>query len=468
MDIKQFIGVLRAHWVLILASVALFTAAAGVYAWTREPVYAAHTQLFVSASSASDLSPDQVYQGDLAAQSRAESYARIIPSPPVANAVIDTLDLDMSTQAVQQAITATVPAGTVLIDITVEDESPQLAKKIAKSLAVDIPEFVDTLEEPATPGEPATAEASPVDISVVSRPTVPTSPESPGKGVYLAVGAVVGFLIGVGAAVLRELLDRRIRDDDAAEAIAGAPVLGHVPRDPGAKVRPVVVVDDPDSPPAEAYRQLRTNLRVATIDSDRRSLLVTSAVPGEGKRLLTANLGFAFAQAGHHVVLVDADLRRPRLGPLLGLEPTLGLSDLLAGDMTEEEMHHERQLPLEVLPSGAPRRNPSELLESARFADLLDRLTQRADIVILDSPALLPVSDGAIMARSTAAILLVARISSTSAEELDMAAEALRAVGKRPVGAVLNGLPARTGRAYAYAPSGAAGEEAPAQPVWEY
>jgi succinoglycan biosynthesis transport protein ExoP len=460
MEIEQYVRMLRAHWVLIVAAVAVCTAAAGAYAWTREPVYAAHTQLFVSAKAAADLTPAEVYQGGLASQSRAESYARIVSSPPVAEAVIQELGLSESTQHVQSAITATVPAGTVLIDVTVEDESPQLAKDIADAVATQFPQFVNNLESP-------NSEESPVEVTVTSPAVMPRSAESPRKGLYLAGGALLGLILGVGAAVLRELLDRRIRDDEDAAAIAGAPVLGHIPHDSGARRRPLVVVDDADSPEAEAYRRLRTNLRVVTIDRGQRSLLVTSAVAGEGKTLIAANLGFAFAQAGHRVALVDADLRRPGLGRLLGLEPIPGLSELLSGDVSEEALHHEHELPLEVLTSGSPPPNPSELLESDRFAALVDKLTRRAEIVIFDSPALLPVSDAAVMARRCAAVLMVARVSSTRAEQLDAAAESLRAVGKQPVGAVLNGLPARIGRAYVYGTKDGVEAPAPAEPVWD-
>jgi capsular exopolysaccharide synthesis family protein len=458
MNLKQYLRVVRAHWVIMLAGVVLGVGAAAAYAWTREPVYAAHAQLLVSTRTTTGLSPSQVYQGSLAAESRAASYARVVNSPTLAEAVIDDLDLSRSTAKVQSAITATVLSGTSLIDVKIEDESAQLATDIAEALTDHIPAYVSTLES----GSP---EASPVEVTVTSAPEVPTSPESPGKGVYLAGGAVVGLILGLAAAVLRELLDRRVRDDEVAEAIAGAPVLSHIPHDSGAKKRPLVVVENADSPEAEAYRRLRTNLRVVTIDRGRRSVLVTSAVAGEGKTLLSANLAFAFAQAGHGVVLVDADMRRPGLARLLGLETSPGLSEVLSGAVPAEAFHREHELPLEVLTSGAPPSNPSELLESNRFGAVLDKLTRRAELVILDSPALLPVSDAAVMARSTAAVLMVARVSSTREEQLDIAAESLRAVGKQPVGAVLNGSSVRTGRAYRYGPSAAA--PAPAVPVWD-
>jgi succinoglycan biosynthesis transport protein ExoP len=487
MEIKQYIRVLRAHWVLILTTVVICTAALGAYAWTREPVYAAHTQLFVSATAEPGLTPSEVYQGGLASQARAESYARIASSPPVAEAVIQELGLARTPESIQSAISATVPAETVLIDVTVRDESPELAKEIADAVAVEFPRFVETLESspaaqgspPAAQGSPPAAQGSPaparspVEISVTSPAVLPTSPDSPPQGLYLAAGALLGLVLGVGGAGLRDLLDRRIRDEEGTEAIAGALVLARIPHDSGAKRRPLVVVEDANSPEAEAHRRLRTNLRVVTIDRGLRSLLITSAVQGEGKTLIAANLGLAFAQAEHRVVLVDADLRRPGLGRLLGLEPrpgsSPGLTNVLLGEVSDEDevLRHEHELPLEVLTSGAPPPNPSELLGSDRFSALLDRLTRRAEIVILDSPPLLPVSDAAVTARLAAAVLMVARVGSTRAEQLDAAADSLRAIGKEPVGAILNGLPSRIGRTYDYyGPHDAVEAPAPAAPAW--
>jgi succinoglycan biosynthesis transport protein ExoP len=465
MDLKQYVRALRAHSALIVASVVVCTAAAAIYGWTREPVYAATTQLFVSTTAdPSSLSSSEVYQGGLAAQSRAESYARIISSPPVAEAVVEDLGLDRSPEEIQQEISAAVPSGTVLIDVTVRDDSATGARDIARAVAEAFPPFVAELEG-ADPAE----ETPPVQVAVTAPATVPDSPESPNKALYVFGGVVLGLILGLGLAVLREVLDRRVRDSGDAEAIAGAPVLSHIPLDKGAKRRPLVVIDEPDSPQAEAYRRLRTNLRPVTIDDGRHSLLVTSAVPGEGKTLIAANLACAFAQAGHRAILVDGDLRRSQLTRMLGLDPTPGLSELLAGDTADDALRREHDLPLEVLAGGASPPNPSELLDSDRFETLLGALTRRAEIVIIDSPALLPVSDAAVMARSVAAVLMVARVSSTRAEQLDIAADSLRAVGKQAIGAVLNGLPARGGHDYVV--YGARGRReahaAAAAPAWD-
>lgn len=462
MEMRKYVRVLRAHRVLIGATVLLCAVLAGIYAVSRDAVYAAETQLFVSAKpSTASLTPSGIYQGGLASQSRAESYARIISSPPVAEAVIRRLDLPRSREYVQEAISATVPQDTVLIDVKVEDPSPKQAKAIADAVAAEFPKFVETLESSSG------AQGSPVELRVTSPAVEPTSPESPPTALYIFAGALLGLGLGVSAAVLREILDRRVRDDEDAGAIAGAPVLGHIPHDADADARPLVVVDDPDSPEAEAYRRLRTNLRAITIDRGQRSLLIASAVAGEGKTLIAANLGFAFAQAGHRVTLVDADLRRPTLSRLLGLEPEPGLSEVLSGDALYEVMHRELGPGMEVLTSGTLPPNPSELLASDIFGTLLDGLSRRSDIVIVDSPALMPVSDAAVMARVTDLVLMVARVSSTRTEDLETAAESLRTVGKPPVGAVLNGLAARLSREYIYGSNGPAPEAAPETVAWE-
>jgi non-specific protein-tyrosine kinase len=178
---------------------------------------------------------------------------------------------------------------------------------------------------------------------------------------------------------------------------------------------------------------------------------VSSAAAGEGKTLIVANLGVALAQAGAVVVLVDADMRRPRLADVLGLQPTLGLSDILTRDDVplETALHRHGTLPLEVLGSGALPPNPSDLLGSDRCEALLGTLTSRADIVIFDTPAMMPVSDAVILARPASGLVLVARVPTTRAQELDSAADSLRSVGKRPVGVILNAVPARGNWPYA-------------------
>jgi polysaccharide biosynthesis transport protein len=256
---------------------------------------------------------------------------------------------------------------------------------------------------------------------------------------------LLGLVIGVGAAVIREALSRRIRDTEDVVALTGLPVLGGIAERRGAKRAPLIMLNRPTSVRAEEYRRVRTNLDALIRENEMRSFVVSSAAPGEGKTLIAANLGVAFAQSGHRVVLVDADLRRPRLADAMGLAPGRGLSDVLEHSLPVEHALSSRpDLPLEVLAAGTPPWNPSELLGSRRFAAVLDELSARADLVILDTPALLPTTDAAVVARLTAGAVLVARAGSTRSYQLLRAVESVVSVEARVLGVVINRLPPRS------------------------
>jgi capsular exopolysaccharide synthesis family protein len=191
---------------------------------------------------------------------------------------------------------------------------------------------------------------------------------------------------------------------------------------------------------AEEYRRLRTNLSVLQLAPERRAFVVSSAVESEGKSHTVANLGIVVAQAGFSVVLVDANLRRPKLGELFGLSSGAGLTDVLLGDVPLSTALHvwNESLPLKVLCAGRSAANPSELLGSEPFTAMLDALMGRADVVILDAPALLPFTDAAVLARLVSGVILVTRDASTSAEDLATATRSVRAVDETVRGVVLN------------------------------
>jgi succinoglycan biosynthesis transport protein ExoP len=449
MDVNEYVGLLRRHSVLIVVSLLVCAAAAGIFAWTQTPIYSARTQLFVSTRAVS-ADPGQTYEGGLFSQQRVLSYAQIVSSPPVMRAVIKELRLPESIQQLQAKIHTSVPTGTVLINATVRDRSPQRTKAVADAVAEQFSRFVSTLETPDG------GSGSPVKVSITSPAQLPIEPVSPRKPLYLALGVLVGLALGVGGAVFKELLDDRVRGEDDAVAIVGAPVLGSIAEDPRAKKRPLSVVSESFSLQAEAYRRLRTNLDVLSRDNNPRSFVVSSAVASEGKTTVVANLGVAFAQAGYRVILVDADLRRPNLAEVMGLSSGVGLTDVLIKKMQVEAALQtwSLDLPLEVLGSGPEPPNPSELLGSQWFASMLKALGKRADLVILDAPALLLATDAAILARLTSGVILVSRVATTRAEQLDIAAQAVRTVDGQLLGVVLNRLPtrgARPRRHYGYA-----------------
>jgi polysaccharide biosynthesis transport protein len=201
-----------------------------------------------------------------------------------------------------------------------------------------------------------------------------------------------------------------------------------------------LISEDPHSPRAEAFRQLRTNIRFLSVDDRLRSLVVTSPSPDEGKTTVAANLAIALAQSGEQVILVDADLRRPRVAEVLGIKSSAGLTNVLLGlaHVDSALAPWQEGLPLRVLTSGEIPPNPSEILGSHRMESLLQELLQRANIVIFDSPSLLPVTDAAILSNITDGALLVVRSGKTKREALASGAEAVRAAGSQVLGVVLN------------------------------
>jgi succinoglycan biosynthesis transport protein ExoP len=451
-DLRQYARVLRAHWLLIGASLLYCTGVAAYLAWTHAPTYAAQIQLYVSsAPSKTDAGSAESYAAILLSQQQAVSYTPLVASPDVVRGVNKQLGSSLSVDDFRTKVTADRPEGTALINVTVKDGSPRFARSIADALGKQFPSYVGALETAK-----GRRNAS-VRVVVASPAQLPTGPVAPRKTLYLALGALLGLVLGVGGTVIREALSPRIRNAEDVAATTGLPVLGSISKRRLLRSKPLVMVDDPLSARAEEYRRVRTNLYPLIGGDKRPSFVVSSATAMEGKTFVASNLGIAFAQAGHRVVLVDANLRRPRLAEVMGLRPALGLTDVLADGVPVERALERWQdgLPLDLLAAGpqapgpsdllgAPSEmllgSPSELLGSRWFVEVLEELTARADIVILDTPPLLSTSDAAIIARLTSGVVLVARAGSTRVRQFTSAVGSLYTVESQVLGVIVTRL----------------------------
>ena len=307
--------------------------------------------------------------------------------------------------------------------------------------------------------------------------TVPEEPISPKPVRNAALGLVVGLLLGIGLAFLLEQLDTRVRRPDDVAAVLGQPILARIPhlsRDQ-AKAHQLVTLAHPADPVSEAFRLLRSNLSYMDVDHKARTIMVTSGLQGEGKSVLVANLAVTLALSGKKVVVVDADLRRPRQHRLFDLDNTVGASSLMAGaaqlaDSLQPVSVFPDEVPgaagagddfatwaagsrpvtrLWVLTSGPIPPNPGELVASNRFAELLSQLRAEADIVLVDSPALLAVGDTTALAAEVDGLIFLVDMEKARRQVLQASADQLYRLPCAMLGVAVR-LPTGTGRGEYY------------------
>jgi succinoglycan biosynthesis transport protein ExoP len=435
-DLRDYARLLRKRWLLVVVCVLLAVGAAAGLSQRQTPLYESTTQLFVSTSGSQSNASDAL-DGSLFSEARVKSYADIVGGPLLADAVAQDLGGGITSKQVEDDISATAVPNTVLLTVSVVDPSAATAKRIATDVGNRFPGLAQQIEAPTARG------SSPVKLSVVKPASTPGSPVSPKTERNLLLAFIVGLLLGVGLAVLRESLDNTVKLPSDVQALNGRSTLGLIGFDADAPKHPLILAQDPHSKRAEAFRQLRTNLQYVHVDKEPRSIVITSSLPDEGKSTTACNLAISIAQTGAKVLLVEADLRRPKAAEYLGLEGTIGLTTVLVGRVSlEHAVQHWANI-MDVLPSGAVPPNPSELLGSRNMEQLLARMEQSYDIVIIDTPPMLPVTDAAVLATKAAGSIIIVRHGKTKREHLRRSIEALDAVGGNLLGCVLNRTPRR-------------------------
>jgi receptor protein-tyrosine kinase len=443
---KQILAALRTGWWVILVALVLGGGAALTLTLVQTPLYASATQFFVSTTGNA---PNQALQGSQLSEQRASSYARLIVGEDVAERLVDRLELDMSAGELRREITANAVADTVLIDVTVTDSSPRRAQRIAEALGEVFPEYVTELETRGGGG------ASPVQVTITDQPGLSATAVSPDPVRNIVLGLLAGFLVGVAAAVARARLDRSVKDDDQLAELLGAPVVGHVLRDDKFAERHVME-RGAASRTAEDFRQLRNNLQWLNVDNPPKVIMITSALPSEGKTTTVVNLALALVDAGRSVAVVEADLRKPKVTEYLGLVGEVGLTNVLAGTVSLADViqrYDDRDL--WVVASGPKPPNPGELLASTQMQSLIEKLRGEYDYVLVDAPPVLLAADASGMAVHMDGVLLSVRYGLTRPEQLRQTAQVLERVRAKTLGVIFNIVPPKSdvaaGRGYGYA-----------------
>ena len=446
MSLSDYIQLVRRRWRIVALVALAATAIATALSLTAQPMYASSVQLFVSAGQTGNTFSNALAP-DLLTQQRITSYAQLASGRAVADAVVRDLNLRESPATLADRVSATVPTQTVLIAITVTDPNRSLVPQIADQVGFETARLIQHLESPGR-GAP-----SPVRARVAEPASVPGGAVSPKTPRNIAFGLVVGLALGLALALIREVLDTRIKTVDDVSEI-GLPLLGVIHYDRGIKSKPVLATTAMHPSVGEAFRQLRTNLQFLDYGDRPRSLLVASALPQEGKSTTVWNLAITLAAAGQRVMVVEADLRRPTLSrTYLGLGEEPGLSDVLIGNATfDQAMSSWMDGRLMLLPSGTIPPNPSELLGSRSMSGLVLQLCEHADLVVIDAPPLLPFADAAVLAAMAGSTLFVLRANSTRREHVRHARRLLEGVDAHVCGAVLTMAPRKgpEGQHYGY------------------
>ncbi len=497
MDLRRLIAVFRSWLPLIAAATVLAAATAFIVSSLQPKTFESRATLLVG-QSLSATNPD-VNQLQVAS-SLSGTYAAIAETRPILENVIEALGLEDAPKDLSDRIKIDVPRDSSLLIISAQDRDPDIAAAIANELGdqliaaspairgreAELQASIDRqlaatqdLIESTQDGIQALAAletrtaaqeselqglearlinlrstfASLLPLSSSSQSNVLTVvepaeasavPVAPSVLLNTLAAAALALLVVAGVAFLSEQLDDSIKDADAVREVTGLSNLGTINQMRGDRGRSeiyrMVTLLYPRSITAEAYRALRVNIEFASIDKPVQTLLVTSAAPGEGKTMTSANLAVVFAQAGRRVVLVDADLRWPAIHKYFDLANDRGLTTLLRGETTDLDVvsHATEQPNLRILTTGPLPPNPAEQLGSHRMQGVLELLRKNADIVIFDTPPLLAVADAAVVSAFADGTLLVIDSTHSHRRQVANASLSLTRAGANILGAVLN------------------------------
>jgi receptor protein-tyrosine kinase len=507
-DLADLLRVVRERWVWVALVVALMVTAALAYSLRQDPVYQTAAEVVYEPPVLEGSILGTQLLPSTPTDRKLETGARLIASREIAERVKDDLQSPHSAAELLAMVDVAAEENSDIIRIQARSGDPEEAVRVADGFAhafvearsevvadllgkqkqvlqsqIDaVPEEeslvdyalglktrlqqIETLEDLAT-----------ADYRVLETALVPESPVAPQPLRNAILALAVGLVLGLGLAFLLDHLDRRIKDEAGMEREFGLPVLASIPAlggrwmkrgsgGAGQAASAAIGFSESTSPLLEPFRTLRSNLQYLNVDTNMRTIMISSALPQEGKTVTTVNLALSLALSGERVIVIEADLRRPRLHHYLGLTNEVGVTSVLAGQSsfseamqlveTENFVPQEGSSPasaglsrnLYCICSGPLPPNPAELAGSQRMQSLLEKAAESADYVLVDSPPLLLVSDGLSLAKQVDGVILTALANKTTRDEARQVTSMLERVGARPVGVVAAGIKPRRGSPY--------------------
>jgi capsular exopolysaccharide synthesis family protein len=513
MEIRRYFNVVKRYSWLVILSAIVAGAAAFLISSNMTPIYQATSRYLIDEAPGSTSSSNE-YSQLLTEQILAQTYVEIATTRPVLEETITELGLPFSPSQLRAKVTVSAPADRQIMIITAQDTDPERAAAIANtignvfvrqnqerdnlryaepisnwqdrmaaigdeineleialgeldgSLSVEEDAAKSRLSQQLNEAQIRYTEAfnnlnalqrdqakENSNIVPIEAATANYSPISPRIMLNTMVAALIGGLIALGLIFLAEYLDDTVKNQDQVLADTGLSTLGAIARikvsDP---TDGLVAYNEPRDPLSEAYRVLRTNLGFSAIDSGLDSIVVTSASPGEGKSTTAANLGVVMAQAGKRVIVIDSDLRRPTQHRIFGLSNSNGLTTALLDGNSPATSHVKdtKVRGLRVMTSGPIPPNPAEILSSQRMGQLIEELSEEADVLLFDSPPVLSVTDAAVLAPQTQGTLFVVQVGETSRDTLRQAVNRVHKSNAHVLGVLLNRIKPSHGSYYYY------------------
>jgi capsular exopolysaccharide synthesis family protein len=436
--LRDYLRAIRASWPVVILCLALGISCSALVTALLPREYQADVMVYISAQVTPTETAAALDSGELAKQ-RMSSYQELATSPKVAEDVVQKLGLGVTPEELSKRLSARATTDTVVMTISALDANPDSSAVIANSVADSFARLVDQLERP--PNSPQSA----LLTARIVRPATPAvAPNGPNLPLNLALGALLGLLVGIGTAFLRRALDVSVRSQGTLRQALGVPTIGLLTRRKGMSRTPLTIHQDPRAPQAEEFRQLRTTLRFNNSYRRNKLFVVSSSQPGEGKTTTACNLAVALADSGSRVLLIEADFRHPKAADYLGLDREKGLTDILSGEARlDDVIQRWGENAIHFLPCGPLPNDPSELLGSRNMAALLAEAHRRYDFVLVDTPPLLPYPDASAVAPYTDGVILVVRYGRTKLQHVQAAARSLDAVSARLLGTVMTMLPRR-------------------------
>ncbi|MBW3081182.1 polysaccharide biosynthesis tyrosine autokinase [Bifidobacterium sp. 79T10] len=436
----DLLAAVRKHLVTAVITLVVVVTAVAVYTFTRTPQYTATSELLAtyrtSATGDNGAAGNELNSGASYLTSQIQTYPQLVKTESVLQPVIDDLGLNITVTDLAKTVTASNPADTMLVDISVDNNNPKMASNIANAVANSLKKQVTS----TLYSDEGDKIISPVNLTIVQQAYAPVTPASPNVKLYLIAGLAGGLLLGVVVALIKDLMDTRVREDLDVTSIVDAPVLGTMTRSDSYDDKTPVVIGHPASREAEEVRRLRTNIAFVLPDEDRANVIVvTSAGPSEGKTTMSVNLATSFAENGSKVLLIDADVRNPAVSKKLGIEGTVGLTHLITNQVSSQEAIQRYWKPnFHVLPAGKQNLNPSILLNSQAMKALITQVAGAYDYVIIDTAPMQVANDAAVFAKDGPELLLVAGVGVTEKKRLKQSEQELETLNIKVTGVAMN------------------------------